>query len=328
MKKILKYAAYFVVLLLVAVAALLAYVKIALPKVSEPEDLKIDYTTERIERGRYLANSVTACMDCHSTRDWSKFSGPLVPGTLGKGGEVFDQKSGLPGIFYSKNITPEGISRYSDGALFRVITTGVTKEGRAMFPLMPYPYYAHMDREDIYSIIAYVRSLSPIKNEVPESKADFPMNFIINTIPKDAALQTRPDTTDLLAYGGYMTNASGCIECHTQADKGKIIKDLAFGGGREFKFRNGTSVRSANISPDTETGIGKWSQEAFVQRFKKYADSAYVTNSVTPEDNNSVMPWTMYCNMKEKDLIAIYTYLKSVKPVSNSVVKYSVTSKD
>ncbi len=326
MKKILKYAAYFVVLLLIAVVALLAYVKIALPKVGEPEDLKIDYTTERIERGKYLANSVTACMDCHSTRDWSKFSGPLVPGALGKGGEVFDQKAGFPGIFYSKNITPEGISRYSDGELLHVITTGVTKEGRAMFPLMPYPYYAHMDREDIYAIIAYVRSLSPIKNEVPESVADFPMNFIINTIPKDAALQTRPDTTDLLAYGGYMTNASGCIECHTQVDKGQIIKDLAFGGGREFQFPNGTSVRSSNISPDTETGIGKWSQEAFVQRFKMYADSAYVTPSVTPEGTNSIMPWTMYCNMKEKDLIAIYTYLKSMKPVSNSVVTYSTVA--
>jgi hypothetical protein len=328
MKKVLKFAAYFIVLLLVAIAALLSYVKLALPKVSNAEDLKIDYTAERIERGKYLANSVSVCMDCHSTRDWSKFSGPLVEGTLGKGGELFDQKAGLPGAFYSKNITPEGISRYTDGELFRVITTGVTKEGRAMFPLMPYPYYSHMDREDIYSIIAYVRSLSPIKNDVPESVADFPMNFILNTIPKDAELQTRPDTTDMLAYGAYMTNASGCIECHTQVDKGQIIKDLAFGGGREFQFPNGTSVRSSNISPDAETGIGKWSPEAFVQRFKVYADSAYVPPVVSPQDPNSIMPWTMYANMREQDLIAIYTYLKSVKPVSNTVSKYSTVAKN
>ncbi len=327
MKKILKYAAYVVAVLLVAVAAMLSYVKLALPKVSKAEDLKMDYTTERIERGQYLANSVTVCMDCHSTRDWSKFSGPLIEGTLGKGGELFDQKVGLPGVFYSKNITPEGISRYTDGELFRVITTGVTKEGRAMFPLMPYPYYGHMDREDIYAIIAYVRSLSPIKNEVPESAADFPMNFILNTIPKDAQLQTRPDTTDMLAYGGYMTNASGCIECHTQVDKGQIIPALAFGGGREFKFPNSNVVRSANISPDAESGIGKWSEETFVQRFKAYADSSYAVPSLKPEDSNSVMPWMMYRNMKEQDLIAIYTYLKSVKPISNTVVKYTAAAK-
>ena len=53
------------------------------------------------------------------------------------GGDVFDQKFGFPGKYYAKNITPEGISRYTDGELFRVITTGVTKEGKALFPVMP-----------------------------------------------------------------------------------------------------------------------------------------------------------------------------------------------
>jgi len=51
---------------------------------------------------------------------------------------------------------------------------------------MPYPNYGRMDKEDIYSMIAYIRSLAPIENEVPESKPDFPMNFIINTIPVKA----------------------------------------------------------------------------------------------------------------------------------------------
>src|SRR6202012_5065901 len=112
---------------------------------------------EKIERGRYLANYVTVCMDCHSTRDWSKFSGPLKEGTLGQGGELFNQKFGFPGTYYSRNITPEGISRYTDGELFRLITTGVTKEGKPMFPVMPYPYYGKMDPDDIMCVIAYIR---------------------------------------------------------------------------------------------------------------------------------------------------------------------------
>jgi hypothetical protein len=62
-------------------------------------------------------------MDCHSTRDWSKFSGPLVEGTLGQGGERFDQTVGMPGVVYSKNITPARIGDYTDGELFRLITT-------------------------------------------------------------------------------------------------------------------------------------------------------------------------------------------------------------
>lgn len=323
MKKFLKILSILLLLIVMAIGALLLYVKAALPNVGEAEDVKIDYTAERIARGEYLANCVNVCMDCHSTRDWSKFSGPLVPGTLGKGGERFDQSVGMPGVFISKNITPEGISRYTDGELFRVITTGVTKEGRAMFPLMPYPYYGKMDREDIFSIIAYIRSLSHIKNEVPESIPDFPMNFILNTIPQKAALEKKPDPSDELAYGAYLTNASGCVECHTPVDKGQILREFAFGGGREFQFPDGSIVRSSNISPSTTNGIGNWTKESFVARFKAYADSGYVAPTVNPGEFNTIMPWTMYGKMKEEDLAAIYTYLKTVKPIDKVVERFT-----
>lgn len=322
MKKIVKYLGYLVVVVVVAVAALLSYVKFALPNVGEAEDLKIDYTQERIERGRYIANTVTVCMDCHSKREWSRFSAPLTEGTLGMGGDRFDQTMGLPGVFYAKNITPKGISRYTDGELFRVITTGVTKEGRAMFPLMPYPYYGRMDKEDVYDIIAYIRSIDAIDNEVPDSKADFPVNFIMNTIPQKANPQPRPDKSDQLAYGAYLTNAAACKECHTQVDKGQIIPELAFGGGREFMFPDGSVVRSGNITPH-ETGIGAWTEEAFVSRFKMYADSAYVAPVIAPGEFNSIMPWTMYGRMDREDLSAIYAYLRTVKPMENVVVKFS-----
>lgn len=323
MKKFLKYGLLVVVVLIVAVGLLLTYVKVALPNVGEAENITIEYTAERIERGRYLANSVTVCIDCHSIRDYTKFSGPIKEGTFGQGGERFDQAMGLPGVFYSGNITPMGIGRYNDGELFRLITTGVTKEGRAMFPLMPYKYYGRMDREDIYSIIAYVRSLHPIQNEVPVSVADFPMNFILNTIPEKASLQTKPSPSDRLAYGAYLTNASGCIECHTQVDKGTIIPEVAFGGGREFMFPDKSVLRSSNISPDATTGIGSWTEEAFVQRFKMFADSTYALPEVKPGEFQTIMPWVMYAQMTKEDLSAIFTYLKTVKPISNKVEKFT-----
>lgn len=309
--------------LVILFGSLIAYVKVALPDVGEPEDLTIEVTPERIERGKYLANAVSVCMDCHSVRDWTKFSGPPTPGTLGKGGDRFDQNSGLPGLYFAKNITPFGIKRYTDGELFRVITTGVTKEGRPMFPLMPYLYYGNMDREDIYDIIAYVRSLEPIESNVPESVSDFPMNIIINTLPKPATLPTKPDTTDQLAYGAYMVNASGCIECHTPVDKGQIIRERAFSGNREFRFPDGAIVRSSNITPDEQTGIGKWSREQFIARFKEYADSSYTPPTVAPGEFNTIMPWTMYGSMKTSDLSAIYTYMRTVKPITNAVTKFT-----
>lgn len=323
MKRALKILGYLFLLFIVVIAAVLSYVKTALPDVGPPPELKVEMTAGQIERGRYLANSVCVCMDCHSTRDWSKFSGPLIEGTLGKGGDRFDQSVGMPGVFYPKNITPAGISAYTDGELYRVITTGVNREGKAMFPLMPFLYYGKMDKEDIHAIIAYLRTIDPIQHEVVASVPDFPMNFIINTIPQKGEPRLRPDPSDQLAYGAYLVNASGCIECHTQVDKGQIIKELAFSGGREFGFPDGAVVRSANITSHPETGIGKWTKEQFVGRFRAFADSAYTPPQVKAGEFNTIMPWTMYGQMKEEDLAAIYTYLQTVTAIDNKVTIFS-----
>lgn len=322
--KILKILGVLIAAIVVGVAGLLMYLSYGLPDIPPAEELSIDYTSERIERGRYLANSVTVCMDCHSTRDWSKFSGPLKPGTFGQGGDRFDQSVGMPGVFFARNITPFGISRYTDGELYRVITTGLNKEGVSMFPLMPYLYYGRMDPEDIYSIIAYVRSIPPIENNVDASKADFPVNFLMNTMPQPAQPQQRPDKSDVIAYGAYLTNASGCVECHTQVDsKAVIIKEVSFAGGREFLFPDKSVVRSTNLTPDMETGIGAYTEEMFIQKFKGYADSTYVVPSVAPGEFNSIMPWTMYGMMEADDLKAIYAYLRTIKPISNKVTKFT-----
>lgn len=323
MKKVFRILAVLVAILALGVAGVISYVAFALPDVGEAPALEVEVTPERVAHGQYLANAVLVCMDCHSTRDWTKFSGPIKPGTEGMGGERFDQTMGFPGTFYSRNITPSGISRYTDGELYRLITSGVTKEGRAIFPVMPYPYYSKMDNEDVYAIIAYLRTLKPLENAVPDSEADFPVNFILNTMPSKNNPTQRPAREDVLAYGGYLTNAAACKECHTQAEQGKIIEARAFSGGREFSFPDGSLVRSSNITPDRETGIGTWTKENFISRFKLYKDSSYMTPVVQPGEFNTIMPWTMYANMTEEDLGAIYTYLHSLAPMENRVVKFT-----
>jgi Cytochrome c len=327
MKKFFKVLGYIVVILLIFISGALIYIKTLLPDVGPAAALHFKYSSERIERGKYLANNVTVCMDCHSKRDWSKFAGPLVEGTLGMGGERFDRGVGFPGVYYSKNITPAGINRYSDGELFRLITTGVTKEGRAMFPVMPYRHYGKMDPEDIYSIIAYIRSLSPIENPVPESVSDFPMSLIINTIPAKSNPEKIPAKSDQLAYGSYLINACSCVECHTRVDKGKIIPDFAFSGGREFLFQDGSVVRSSNITGDLKTGIGSWTEEMFIRKFKSFSDSSYIPATIHPSDFNSYMPWNMYGRMTTQDLAAIYNYLKTVKTINYNVQKFTPSKK-
>jgi hypothetical protein len=307
------------IIVLIIVAAYI-YLRFMLPDVGKAPEVKVQITPARLERGKYLANHVALCMDCHSVRDWGLFAGPPTPGTLGAGGERFGPEEGLPGVFYSRNITPYGIGSWTDGQLYRAITEGVDKNGRALFPIMPYLIYGQLDTEDIYSIMAYVRTLAPIKNEIPPSHADFPMNLIMNTIPKKANPQKAPDTSNQVAYGKYL--AIGCIECHTVVDKGRIIPEKAFQGGREFILPAGT-IRSANLTPDKETGLGNWSEDVFVKRFKVYADSSYIPQKVGPKDFNTIMPWVMYSGMKDSDIKAIYAFLRTLKPVHNEVQKFT-----
>jgi len=323
MKTLKRISLWFVVIIIVFLSGSSIYIKLALPDVGPAPELKVEMTPERVARGEYLANHVAVCIDCHSRRDWSRFSGPPADGTIGMGGDLFDQKFGFPGTYYAKNITPAGISRYSDGELFRVITTGVNKEGEAMFPVMPFHYYGQMDEEDIKSIIAYIHTLKPIQNEIPKSSSDFPMNFILNTIPHKGQPTKRPEKSDGVNYGKYLVNASSCIECHTKIDKGSLIAGTEFGGGREFPFPDGAIVRSGNISPDKKTGIGNWNKETFLALFHAHSDSATLNTKLKPGDFNSIMPWTMYGKMTDEDLYAVFAYLMTVKPVQNSVVKFS-----
>ena len=146
MKKTGKIIIYIALALIIFIGSALSYVKFALPDVGDAPQLKVDLTPERIERGKYLAMHVTVCIDCHSTRDWSKFSGPIDEKSIGTGGEKFDQAAGLPGTIYSANITPHNLKNWTDGELFRAITTGVKKDGSAIFPIMPYGSYGKMDK--------------------------------------------------------------------------------------------------------------------------------------------------------------------------------------
>jgi len=305
--------------LLVLVAAAMIYVKAAMPNTGAALDIKIERTAARVERGKYLANHVTVCMDCHSTRDWSRYAGPLSGG-LGAGGEAFTQEMGFPGKFYAPNITPYTLAGWTDGEIFRAVTTGVNKDGKALFPVMGYHRFGQLDKEDIYAVIAYIRELPAVKKDVPESEPDFPVNFIINTMPKEASLTSLPSETDQVAYGKYLITATGCVDCHSKTEKGSVVPGTEFGGGMEFSSPNGV-MRSPNITMHKQTGIGNWTKEAFVARFKAYADSSYVSPKVAPGDLNTPMPWTMYAGMNQQDIEAIYAYLNTVEPIDHQVVR-------
>ncbi len=327
MRKIFKILGIIMLILVLGIVAIGAYVKLALPDVGKASDMKIEATPERIARGEYLANHVTVCIDCHSQRNWNLYTAPPKDGTRGAGGDVFDQRAGFPGKFISKNITPTGIGKLTDGELFRSITTGQMHDNTPMFPLMPFLHYGKMDEEDIKSIIAYIRTLKPMDSNIPAREVDFPFNFIINTLPQKASFTKKPSETDPIKYGEYLVNAGACFDCHTKFNKGDYDEANAFGGGREFQLPAGV-LRSANITPDEETGIGSWSKQAFLNKFKEYRDSSMINRKVDfMKEMNTIMPWVMYAGMKDQDLEAIYEYLKTLKPVKRTVVKWEAGGK-
>lgn len=324
MKKLIKVFGILLLVIILFAVGSITYLTQALPDIDVPEDLNVEPTDARVARGAYLANSVCVCMDCHSTRDWNTFSAPPVAGTLGKGGERFDETMNFPGTFYSRNITPAGLASWSDGELYRAITSGVSKDGHPFFPVMPYPNYNRLATEDVYSIIAYLRSIPAIENEVPASEPIFPVSLFLRLTPGPASPMKVPDGSDELALGAYLTNAAACGECHTKMEKGKKMGE-PFAGGFEFAFPNGSILRSPNITPSDDGGLGRWTREQFIQRFKLYADSGYVSPPIdwARGDMQTAMPWMMYATMTERDLGAIYTYLRSVKPVAGTVEKWT-----
>lgn len=296
----------------------LAYLFLALPNAAPPKDISVERTAERVARGEYLSHHVAGCVHCHGSRDWSKYAGPLLPGSEGRGGAEFPL--GEAGMLRAPNITPAGIGEWTDGELLRAMTEGVSRDGSPLFPLMPYPNYRQMAQEDAEAIIAYIRTLPAVAGEVPPSTLSFLLNLIARTIPEPATLpQTRPDASDRVAYGRYMTTMASCADCHTlMDDRGQFVEGMAFAGGNEFRPGSGGVVRSANITPDVETGIGSWTEEDFVERFKVIAEASDADLQLDGRQNTE-MPWRDYGGMTREDLGAIYAYLRTVPAVRNAV---------
>ena len=312
------------VLLFLPVAALLL-VMMTKPNVGEAPTLSVTATPELVERGRYLFHFQAACVACHTPWDTTKFSFPPIGGKEGSGGSKFGRESGVPGVIYASNITPAALSSWSDGEIYRALTTGVNKQGEALFPLMPYGHYAKLSEPDLHALIAYMRSMPAIENTPPKRWLSFPMNIIVRLIPAVASPPTvTPAETDP-AYGAYVTNSAACLHCHTPSNHGKMKEGSEFSGGVEFPLADGSIVRSSNLTSDKETGIGSWTKDAFIRRFR---DSMMLSLEPAKDGEfNTVMPWTSYAGMSDTDLGAIYDYLKSLPAVSHKVEKFTSSIK-
>ena len=278
---------------------------------------------KQIISGERIVLSRARCLDCHSQRNWNMFGGPIIKGTEGMGGMMFNKEFGaVRGTVYARNITPAGIGDWSDDELIRAITQGITKKGDTLYPIMPYAFYNKMVKEEIEDVVAYIRSLKRVDSVVPERKltvsasSAYPSSLLTQNIETNV----KPSELNKVKYGEYLVTTVGCTNCHTPLNaKREYQLDKLFAGGLRWKHEKFTAV-SANITPDPATGIGNWTEELFLTKFKDYRDPSFY--NYNPGRKNTFMPWLSFSQLNDYDLKAIYAYLRTVKPVSNTVEKF------
>lgn len=271
-------------------------------------------TPERLARGRYLAETVAGCFDCHTPHQYMNGVWGPVPGKMGEG-QVFP-----PGFIplppgsqvVACNITPDretGIGSWTDADIEQAIRHGVMKGGKPIFNLMPYPQYRVLNDEDMKSIIVYLRSLPPIKNALPETKLPFPIRVdmkqaLTPPLPKNAS--------PLVRRGWYLTRLAGCADCHTPIlPNGASPPSLLFGGGMSFHGPFG-EVFSLNITPSA-SGIGFMDEAMFSRTLRTGRVNGNGLKLKPP------MPFENFRNLKAAEIRAIYAYLRTVPKVNHKI---------
>jgi mono/diheme cytochrome c family protein len=306
-------------LLIVAVAAVFTI----FPRVSAAPDLKVEMTPARVAYGAYLFNHRMSCTSCHTPElEPHRFSRVSDTARIGAGRRMGGTADGFPAEIYAPNLTPTALGGWTDGEIYRAIVSGVTRKGRALFPLMPYPSYRILDPEDARALVAYIRSLPPQPVTLPRTRLPMPLPVFMRFVPSDPSPETKPSPRDEIALGKYLTTTSSCFECHTRRNSRGEPVGIPFAGGNDFVLPGGGIARSANITPDRETGIGEWSRAQFIARFRTVTAAAAAKIAPEPQDMDTEMPWTAYAGMTDEDLGAIYAYLQSLPPVHAEVVKF------
>jgi mono/diheme cytochrome c family protein len=188
------------------------------PRVRPLTDRKFEATTARLERGRYLVNGVVGCLYCHSEHDATREGAPAKAGREGAG-VLFLHDPSL-GTLYASNITPAhetGIGNWTDDQIARAIQEGIGGDGRALFPIMPYPNFRTLSDEDLASVIVYMRSIPAIKNAVPKTAINFPINRLMMGVPEPITGPVHDlEMSNPVARGKHIATLASCADCHTQ----------------------------------------------------------------------------------------------------------------
>jgi mono/diheme cytochrome c family protein len=301
-----------------AILALVVKFFVLSPQLRPAPQVVAPQTPEAIAKGRYLVDHVAGCLGCHSTIQEDQPGEFLVPGRLGAGRD-FGVWEGAPFHLRSPNLTPDkqyGIGEWTDGEVLRAIREGVSRDGRPLFPQMPYLTYREtLSDEDALSIIAYLRTLAPIASTPGKTEIKFPVSMFVRAAPKplESSPPAAPPPSDKLARGKWLLKTGSCNDCHDSVDKRmQPIPGKALAGGFKFPLPNGKGyVIAPNITPDKATGIGAYSDDDLRRVFNEGKGKA--------GRPLYVMPWSAYAGLTVEDKEALIAALRQVTAVTNVV---------
>lgn len=254
-----------------------------------------------VERGSYLVNTVMTCQNCHTP----KGPGGDIAEKAWSGGLKFDEP---PFTVTASNITQDketGIGGWSEAQLKSFMTTGMRPNGVPVAPLMPTGYYKILTPGDLNAIVAYLRTIKPIANKVPDPVYRAPM---AQEVPPGADKPFKPtDLNDKIRRGFYLATIAHCMECHTPMEKGHHLFATSLGkGGQKFPGPWGEST-ARNITSHKTAGIGGWT-DAEIKRA--------ITQGIRKDGGRLKPPmgYGYYAKMTDADLDAIVAWLRTVPP--------------
>jgi mono/diheme cytochrome c family protein len=289
------------------------------------DDAPIQRTPERVSRGDYLVNHVLACGTCHTSRANGNIlvEPERADAFLGGGNVYTDQALGTLCI---PNLTPDpdtGLGRWTDDEILRSLRDGVAPDGHFLIPLMPYPSFRHLSDEDARSVVAYLRSVPPVRQSRPYTgnKQTLAQKLLFRVVgvqmEKPAAGVTAPARADTLVYGRYLARIAACTECHSRAARGARPEgDPRYLAGSDLPFEDPAlgATYARNLTPDPETGLGRYDAAALARALRT---GRRLDGKPMAPPMSRLIPHLS--GLTDEDLNALVAYLRSVPPAANRV---------
>jgi mono/diheme cytochrome c family protein len=253
------------------------------------------------ERGGYLVNTIMTCHNCHTPMGPN---GPQFDKAL-SGGLHFDVP---PFDVTAPNITPDpetGIGKWSDAEIKKLLLEGVRPSGVHVAEVMPTGFYKILTPGDLDGIVAYLRSVKPVSNKVPDPVYKIQLPHVV--FPGAETAMPGADLNDKVKRGRYLVTIGHCLECHTPMGPpgtGNDFTNSLGKGGREFPGPWGVSV-SRNITSSKAKGLGDWS-DAEIKRA--------ITQGLHKDGTRLKPPmgYGFYANMTDGDVDAVVAYVRTL----------------